>query len=41
MRRFLNLIGGNVKSVQSYSLAAADTIVPHVVGELELRSINT
>lgn len=32
MRRFLNLIGGNVKSVQSYSLAAAQTIVPHVVG---------
>ena len=32
MRRFFNLIGGNVKSVQSYSLAAADTIVPHVVG---------
>lgn len=32
LRRFFNLIGGNVKSVQSYSLAAADTIVPHVVG---------
>jgi len=33
MRRFLNLIGGNVKSVQSYSLAAAQIIVPHVVGD--------
>ncbi|MEQ8247062.1 MAG: molybdopterin guanine dinucleotide-containing S/N-oxide reductase [Alphaproteobacteria bacterium] len=33
MRRFLNLIGGNVKSVNSYSLAAAQTIVPHVVGD--------
>ena len=33
MRRFFNLIGGNVKSVQSYSLAAAATIVPHVLGD--------
>jgi biotin/methionine sulfoxide reductase len=32
MRKFLNLIGGNVKSVNSYSLAAAEVIVPRVVG---------
>ncbi|MSO64746.1 MAG: molybdopterin guanine dinucleotide-containing S/N-oxide reductase [Alphaproteobacteria bacterium] len=32
MRKFFNLIGGNVKSVNSYSLAAAEVIVPRVVG---------
>lgn len=33
IHRFLNAIGGYVKSVQNYSYAAADTIVPHVIGD--------
>ena len=32
MRRFLNCIGGFTRSVGSYSLAAAEAIVPHVLG---------
>ncbi|MCY4460803.1 MAG: molybdopterin-dependent oxidoreductase [Albidovulum sp.] len=32
MRRFLNCIGGHTSSVGSYSLAAAESIVPHVLG---------
>ncbi|MBM3502982.1 MAG: Asp-tRNA(Asn)/Glu-tRNA(Gln) amidotransferase GatCAB subunit C [Alphaproteobacteria bacterium] len=32
MRKFFNLIGGNVKSVNSYSLAAAEVIVPRTIG---------
>lgn len=33
IHRFLNCIGGYVRSVQNYSYAAADTIVPHVIGD--------
>lgn len=32
VHRFLNTIGGYVRSVQNYSYAAADVIVPHVIG---------
>ena len=32
LRKFLNLLGGNVKSVNSYSLAAGDVVMQHVVG---------
>ena len=32
LRRFLNCIGGHTSSVGSYSLAAAEAIVPHVLG---------
>ncbi len=35
LHRFLNCIGGYVKSVQNYSYAAADVIVPHVIGSKE------
>ncbi len=33
IHRFLNLIGGYTRSVQNYSYAAADTILPHVIGD--------
>ncbi|MBS0245191.1 MAG: molybdopterin-dependent oxidoreductase [Proteobacteria bacterium] len=33
VHRFLNSIGGYVRSVQNYSYAAADTILPHVIGD--------
>ncbi len=33
LHRFLNCIGGYTKSVNSYSLAAGEVILPHVVGE--------
>ncbi|MFV0513801.1 MAG: molybdopterin-dependent oxidoreductase [Jhaorihella sp.] len=33
IHRFLNSIGGYTASVQNYSFAAADTILPHVVGD--------
>ena len=33
IHRFLNSIGGYVRSVQNYSYAAADTILPHVIGD--------
>lgn len=33
IHRFLNCIGGYVRSVQNYSYAAGDTILPHVVGD--------
>ncbi len=32
LRKFLNLLGGNVKSVNSYSLAAGDVVMQHVAG---------
>jgi len=32
LRRFLNGIGGFVRSVQNYSFAAGDVILPHVIG---------
>ena len=32
MRRFLNLVGGYTRSVDTYSHAAAEVLVPHVVG---------
>lgn len=32
LHRFLNTIGGFVRSVQNYSYAAGDVILPHVVG---------
>jgi biotin/methionine sulfoxide reductase len=33
IHRFLNVIGGYTRSVQNYSFAAADTILPHVIGD--------
>lgn len=33
IHRFLNAMGGYVRSVQNYSYAAADTILPHVIGD--------
>lgn len=32
VHRFLNAIGGYTRSVQNYSFAAADVIMPHVIG---------
>ncbi|PCI52490.1 MAG: Asp-tRNA(Asn)/Glu-tRNA(Gln) amidotransferase GatCAB subunit C [Alphaproteobacteria bacterium] len=32
MRRFLNLFGGHTNTVNTYSFAAAEVIVPHIVG---------
>jgi biotin/methionine sulfoxide reductase len=33
IHRFLNCIGGYVRSVQNYSYAAADTVIPHIIGD--------
>jgi biotin/methionine sulfoxide reductase len=33
IHRFLNAVGGYTKSVQNYSYAAADTIVPYILGD--------
>ena len=33
IHRFLNAIGGYTRSVQNYSYAAADTILPYVIGD--------
>lgn len=33
IHRFLNATGGYVRSIQNYSYAAADTLVPHVLGD--------
>jgi biotin/methionine sulfoxide reductase len=33
IHRFLNMIGGYTRSVQNYSFAAADIILPHVIGD--------
>ena len=33
LHRFLNCIGGYTKSLNSYSLAAGEVILPHVIGE--------
>lgn len=33
IHRFLNAAGGYVRSIQNYSYAAADTIVPHIIGD--------
>ena len=35
LKRFLNLLGGFTKSVNSYSLAAGEVILPHVLGGAE------
>lgn len=32
LKRFYNSIGGSVRSVQSYSYAAAEVLLPHVIG---------
>lgn len=32
LKRFFNGIGGSVRSVQSYSYAAAEVVLPHIVG---------
>ena len=34
LKRFLNCIGGFTKSVNSYSLAAGEVIIPHVLGDI-------
>jgi len=33
IHRFLNMIGGYTRSVQNYSYAAGDAILPHVIGD--------
>ena len=33
VHRFLNAIGGYVRSIQNYSYAAADTLLPHIIGD--------
>lgn len=33
IHRFLNAVGGYVRSIQNYSYAAADTVVPHILGD--------
>lgn len=35
LKRFLNLLGGYTKSVNTYSLAAGEVILPHVLGGAE------
>jgi biotin/methionine sulfoxide reductase len=35
LHRFLNVLGGYVRSVNSYSAAAASVILPHVLGPME------
>ncbi|MEW6256258.1 MAG: molybdopterin-dependent oxidoreductase [Pseudomonadota bacterium] len=35
LKRFYNCIGGSVRSVQSYSYAAAEVVLPHVIGTLD------
>ena len=32
LKRFLNTVGGFTSSVQTYSFAAAETVVPHIIG---------
>lgn len=34
LRRFMNLFGGSVRSRDSYSYAAAEVILPHIVGSM-------
>ncbi|GAA6192144.1 molybdopterin guanine dinucleotide-containing S/N-oxide reductase [Phaeobacter sp. NW0010-22] len=36
LKRFLNLLGGFTRSVNSYSLASGEVILPHVLGGAEL-----
>ena len=33
IHRFLNVIGGYTKSVNTYSFAAAEVMMPHVIGD--------
>lgn len=40
LKRFLNCIGGYTKSVNTYSYAAAEVVVPHVLGEFKNMVIN-
>ena len=35
LKRFLNLLGGFTKSVNTYSLAAGEVILPHVLGSVK------
>lgn len=35
LKRFFNCIGGSVRSVQTYSYAAAEVVLPHVIGTLD------
>ncbi|WP_054812584.1 molybdopterin-dependent oxidoreductase [Nocardia arizonensis] len=35
VHRFLNCLGGYVRSVNSYSLAAAEVLLPHVIGSMD------
>lgn len=35
LKRFFNMNGGSVRSVQTYSYAAAEVILPHVIGSLD------
>ena len=36
IHRFLNVIGGYTKSVNTYSFAAAEVMMPHVIGDFRL-----
>ena len=36
LRRFLNCVGGFTKSVNSYSLAAAEVLLPHIIGNFHM-----
>lgn len=40
IHRFLNCIGGYTRSVNSYSFAAAEVIIPHVLGDFKDAIIN-
>jgi biotin/methionine sulfoxide reductase len=35
LKRFFNTVGGSVRSVQSYSYAAGEVLLPHVIGTTE------
>lgn len=35
LKRFFNMIGGSVRSVQTYSYAAGEVILPHVIGSTD------
>ncbi|MBN9081463.1 MAG: biotin transporter BioY [Rhizobiales bacterium 62-17] len=35
LKRFFNMVGGSVRSVQTYSYAAGEVVLPHVIGTTE------
>jgi len=40
LRRFMNLFGGCTGSVNSYSSAAAEVVVPHILGSVEMTGVS-